>query len=110
MLISPSSPPKCQPRLGFAPHLPISEEAKEAWFPITCLLFLITTISLVKFGYVVVKDITIGAVSHWFDSKTGQVTTTATFLWSFVAQALSRGDWHATRYTLRRNTASVMKI
>ena len=30
--------------------------------------------------------------------------------WSCVAQAPSRRDGHATRFTLRRNTASIMKI
>ena len=34
----------------------------------------------------------------------------ATFLRSCVAQALSRRDGPVTRYTLRRNTASIMKI
>ena len=39
-----------------------------------------------------------------------QLATAVTFLWSCVAQALSRGDRPATRYTLRHNTVSTMKI
>ena len=51
----------------------------------------------------------------WFDSRTGQIGTVSPTarccdLWSCVAQALSVGDRPATRYTLRRNTASIMKI
>ena len=48
------------------------------------------------------------------NSRTGQighiVATAAMFLRSCVVQTLSRGDGSATRYTLRRNAASIMKI
>ena len=56
---------------------------------------------------VVVKDIAIGAGRFGFDSR---IVTAAMFLLSFVAKALSRGDEPDTCYTLRRNTASIMKI
>ena len=58
-------------------------------------------------------------VREVWDSITGPVklaqgrqrlATVATFLRSCVAQALSRGDGPATRYTLGRNTASIMMI
>ena len=39
-----------------------------------------------------------------------RLATVATFLRSCTAQALSRGDGSTTRYTLRRNTVSMMKI
>ena len=39
-----------------------------------------------------------------------RLATVATFLRSCLARALSRGDGPATRYTLRRNTASIMKV
>ena len=39
-----------------------------------------------------------------------RLATVATFLWSCVGQALNREDDPATRYTFRRNTASIMKI
>ena len=39
-----------------------------------------------------------------------RLATAATFLQSCVAQALSRADGSATRYALRRNTASIMNI
>ena len=48
-----------------------------------------------------------------FDSRAGhrqQLATAATFLQNYVAYVLSRGNGPRVRYTLRRNTARVMKI
>ena len=65
----------------------------------------------------VAQGIAIGAGGVGFNSWAGQIghkqqrlTTEAMFLRICVAQALSRGEGPRTRYTLRRNTASIMKI
>ena len=61
-----------------------------------------------------VKDISFGPGNLGFNSQAGQighnVATATTFFRSCVAQALSRVDGPATRYTLRLNTASIIKI
>ena len=50
-----------------------------------------------------------GAGDLGFNSWVGQIShSVATFLWNCVAQVLSRVD--GPRYTLRRNTASMMNI
>ena len=62
----------------------------------------------------VTKHIVIGVVGR--GSIPGPVESdtvlplTATVFWSCVAQALSCGDGRATGYTLRWNSASIMKI
>ena len=65
----------------------------------------------------VCKHVAIGTESLGFDSQAGEIGSASpttpiavTFLWSCVAQVLSRIDGPATRYTLRRNPASIMKI
>ena len=66
-----------------------------------------------------VKDFVIGVEGLGFDSRAGQIghfcpqrllATAAMFLRSYVDRALSRGDGPATRYTLWRTAASIMKI
>ena len=61
----------------------------------------------------VAKDIAIarqGTVSIPEPVKIDTVFSTgATFRWSYVPQELSCGDGFSTRYTLRRNTASVIR-
>ena len=62
---------------------------------------------------VVFKDIAKNAGDLGFYFQPGQIqqlASAATFLWSSAVQALCRADRPATRYTLRRNTASMMKI
>ena len=60
------------------------------------------------------KNIAIGYGDLGFDSRKVQtghsVTTAAMFLQNCVIQALNRGGGPVTRYTLRRITASIMKI
>ena len=51
-----------------------------------------------------------GSVPRPVKSDTVTPTARHQFLRSCVVQALNRGDGSATRYTLRHNTASVMKI
>ena len=62
----------------------------------------------------VAKGIAIGAGGLGLNSLSGKIehsaATTAMFLRCCVVQALIRGDGSATRYTLRRNTAIIMKI
>ena len=61
----------------------------------------------------VIIHIAIGAGGLRFDFRAAQtghrgLTTAVTFIWSYVAQALSRVDKLATCYTLRHNIASVL--
>ena len=56
-------------------------------------------------------------IQHEFNSQSGQIgqsrqwlATAAMFLRSCVVQVSNRGIEPATRYTLRRNTASMMKV
>ena len=66
------------------------------------------------------KDIAIWGVNLGFDFRTDQTGHGVTNGWPplrhffgavlSVAQALSRGDGPGARYTLRRNTVSIMKI
>ena len=61
----------------------------------------------------VVEDIAVGSGGLGFDSRAGQIrlgVASSTFLRSCVAQALSCGNEPAAHYTLRRSTASVVKI
>ena len=61
---------------------------------------------------VAVKDIAFEAVDPEFDSRAGQIGhwVAAMFFRSCVAQALSAEMNPAPRYTLRRNTAGIIKV